>query len=95
MFPAGPENESKLERFSALAVPSLLVALAAIAQEPPPAEPIPLDMVERERVRLVILDVVVVDGDGRTVPGLGLDDFELIADGKPVTADTLDVNCPG
>jgi VWFA-related protein len=58
-----------------------------------PGTPIPSDLVERERTRLVIVDVVVLDGKDRTVPGLTLDDFELLVDRKPVEPDTLDVNC--
>lgn len=58
-------------------------------------EPLDVDQTERVRVRLVILDAVVVDRRGRTVPGLGRDDFEVIVDGRPRPIDTLDVNCPG
>jgi VWFA-related protein len=69
---------------------AMLLAAAAMADEP-----IPVDIIEHERVRLVILDVVVVDKDGRTVPGLAREDFELTTDGKVRPADTLDVSCPG
>jgi len=71
------------------------------AQESDPAEssagqsetPLPSELVERERTRLVIIDVVVLDSHDRTVPGLTIDDFELLVDSKPVTPDTLDVSC--
>lgn len=61
-----------------------------VAQEEPP---LPSDLVERERTRLVLLDVVVLDSKDRTVPGLTIDDFELVVDRKPVRPDTLDVAC--
>ena len=66
------------------------VPLAAETQEP-----IALDKVEKERVRLMLLDVVVVDKQGRTVPDLTLDDFEVISAGAVRPIETLDVNCPG
>jgi VWFA-related protein len=49
--------------------------------------------VEREQVRLVVLDVVVVDREGRTVADLTAEDFEIQAGGKVVAVDTLDVAC--
>jgi len=66
----------------------------SVAQAPaPPTAPLASDTVERATVRLVILDVVVVDKQGRTVPELTVDDFEILARGKPVDVDTLDVAC--
>jgi len=78
----------------------LLVSLLVIA--PGGASPIaqeserPVDsgIVEEERVQLVIIDVVVVDKQGRTVPGLTADDFVIKANGARVPVDALDVNCP-
>ena len=39
----------------------------------------------------VIVDVLVLDGDGRPVPGLTADDFELSEDGEPQRVASLDV----
>lgn len=39
----------------------------------------------------VIVDVLVLDGDGRPVPGLTADDFELFEDGEPQRVASLDV----
>lgn len=87
----------------ALALLSSLVAMAAqVAAQAPPADspvpsgeaPVEIDRVETEHVRLVLLDVMVVDGQGRTVPDLTAQDFEVMAGGKPVAVDTLDVDCP-
>ncbi len=64
-------------------------------EDPPPAEePLRLDTVERAAVHLVILDVLVVDSQGRTVSDLTVEDFRVHAGGKPVPIDTLDVSCP-
>ena len=56
-------------------------------------EPIASELVEKENVRLIVLDVLVLDSKDRTVPDLTLDDFGIVIDGKPVTPDTLDVRC--
>jgi len=69
----------------------LVAGTSALAQEDP--QPIEVDKLETARVRLIMLDVVVVDSKGRTVPGLTLEDFEVVAGGKAVDADTLDVDC--
>jgi len=50
---------------------------------------------EDVEVRLVIVDVFVVDRHGRTVPDLTIEDFEVTVDGKLIELDTLDVLCPG
>lgn len=73
----------------------LLAAAWPVAWAAEPTTPIPVDKVETAKVRLVVLDVVVLDREGRTVPGLTRDDFELVVVGKPVAVDTLDVDCPG
>ncbi len=64
---------------------------------PDPATPAALDSGTREdvEVRLVLIDTVVVDADGRTVSDLGIEDFEILVDGDPKSIDTLDLNCPG
>ena len=45
--------------------------------------PLDIERVERERVRLMMLDVVVVDRRGRTVPDLTLGEFEVFSNGRP------------
>ncbi len=77
----------------AVATAVLFPLLAAAAPEVPKVDPLKAEFEERAAVRLVILDTVVVDADGRTVPGLTLDDFELTVDGKPRPLDTLDLVC--
>jgi len=45
-------------------------------------------------VRLVLLETLVLDGEGRTVTGLTRDDFQLAIDGTIVPIKTLDEVCP-
>lgn len=60
----------------------------------PPPPPIPLPTTERVEVRLVLVDVLVLDAKGRTVPDLRPEDFAATVDGEEVPVDTLDVDCP-
>ncbi len=79
-----------------LMLPSLAVALsasllAASATAQSPAEPPTASAAEtptfedRVDVTEVLLDIVAVDKKGRVVEGLGIDDFAVVEDGKPVT----------
>ena len=79
-----------------LSVFVVLAATVVSAQEAPPGEQVdPIDIGGRERVevRLVLVDVVVLDRQDRTVPDLTLDDFEVVVDGKRRPIDTLDLAC--
>ena len=77
-----------------LAAAAVLLAWAqAVGQGEAEPPPLPTDMVEKEEVRLVLLDAVVTDAEGRTVPGLVREDFEIVAGGEVRPADTLDVRC--
>ncbi len=60
---------------------SLLLALA-VARAPLAAQQATFS--GSVEVRVVNVDVVVLDRDGNPVTGLGRDDFELLEDGKPV-----------
>lgn len=68
----------------------LLGGFGAAAQE----EPLDLDLEERVDVRLVLVDFLVTDRDGRTVPDLERDDFFLLVDYREHEIATLDVDCP-
>jgi len=81
-----------------------LLALAAIgfaalpcaAEDPEtrdPFEVLDLGLESSVDVRLVTVDVVVLDRDDRTVAGLGVDDFVLYIDGKEASIETFDVAC--
>ncbi len=76
---------STLKRFAAsLFVLGALLPLAAPAQ----------DTTEKVEVNLALIDALVLDKKGRTVPGLTREDFELIVRGKSVEIDTFDASCP-
>ncbi len=84
------------------ALTALAVVIAAtpdsVRAQDPNTEGAPLrtGTVEEEQVRMVILDVVVVDRHGNTVSDLKAEDFEIRAGGKVRAVDTLDVRCdPG
>ena len=53
----------------------------ALAQQPPPSD-LPAAIL-RVTTRLVLVDVVVTDKDGKPVKGLARDDFRILEDGKP------------
>ncbi len=67
----------------------LFVTLAAHGQN----SPVDIDQEEKVNVRLVLVDILVTDRNGRTVPGLSLKDFTLLVQNRPVTIDTLDARC--
>jgi VWFA-related protein len=79
-------------------VPALLATLATVVPSGSfgdgPPTPIPSGLVENVEVKLVILDVQVLDRRGRPVPGLGRDDFDVWIDGgRPVPVATFDAAC--
>ena len=77
----------------ALGVSILLAASALRLPAQDASEPLEVDKFEKERVHLVLIGTVVVDHQGRTVPGLTAEDFELIVGGGVQEIDTLDVFC--
>jgi len=52
------------------------------AQEPPAPAPVQGPSIKAES-RIVVVDVVVTDKQGQSVPGLGKDDFHISEDGDP------------
>ena len=71
----------------------LAMAPSSIAQER--TEPVDPGFQEELRVRMTVLDVIVLDKEGRTVPGLTTADFEIIVHGDKISVASLDVDCPG
>jgi VWFA-related protein len=71
----------------------LLTSPLARAQEADQA-PVDLDETERVEVNLVLIETLVLDSKGRTVPDLTKDDFDLVVQGRSVPVDVLDVTCP-
>lgn len=70
-----------MRRFFILCVAGAISVSVAVAQ--PPAETAP-SFEETLQVRVVTVDVVVYDGDGNRVTGLGPEDFVLEEDGEPM-----------
>jgi VWFA-related protein len=66
---------------------------AATAGDPEP-DPLELGLKERVEVRLVLVDFLVLDRDGRTVPDLTADDLVLLAGNREVPIHSLDRQCP-
>ena len=84
--------------FLGLALVSLLPAGFVVAQESGVdrsnyIDPLDIGRQEQIAVRLVLIDVVVLDRQDRTVPDLTIHDFEIIVDGKRRPIDTLDLAC--
>lgn len=69
----------------------LAISFAMAQVDDPPME---IEKTEEAKVRLVLIDAVVVDQAGNTVEGLTAEDFEIVQGGTVVPVDTLDVVCP-
>jgi VWFA-related protein len=65
----------------------------AAAGQAPAEKPVDLKQAEQVDVRLVLVDVLVTDRAGRTVPGLARADFTLLVQNRPVEIDTMDAAC--
>ncbi len=72
-----------------------LAAAGAVsrAQDTESTPPVRVDKIERAEVRLVLLDVIVIDSDGNPVPGLEREDFEIRHGGEVVSPDVLETRC--
>ena len=79
-----------MRRFSRLAVIAVVlctwVAWGASAQE---LQPLDVDEQEEVEVNLVIVDALVMDKQGQTVPGLTRDDFLLSVQGQAREIDVV------
>jgi VWFA-related protein len=71
-----------------------LFGLASLPCLPADPEPVDLGIQDSVEVRLVTVDAVVIDAQGRTVSDLKVDDFLLKVDRKEVPIETFDVDCP-
>src|SRR5262245_53091791 len=65
---------------------------ATAADDPPP---VPTELKESVEVRLVVVDVIALDANDRTVSDLTMGDFKLFVDRKVTPIDTFDVACEG
>jgi VWFA-related protein len=79
------------------AVTVLLVAFLSsvgLSHAAQPTEAVDPAIQEHVRVRLLTVDALVIDAEGRTVPGLTQQDFQLDLGGKMRPIETFDVACP-
>lgn len=91
---------SRRRNQSLLVLPLLVVSALAggvwlAAQQVPPAPPPTPAAVLRVTTRLVLVDVVVTDRDGRPVTDLKPEDFTLLEDGHPQPISTFSLEQPG
>lgn len=70
-------------------------AATETARDADPETPLEVGATASAEVRMILTDVVVVDRDGRTVPGLTAEDFDVVVGGRPTPVDTVDLDCPG
>jgi VWFA-related protein len=80
----------------------LISALAGVSrsdgEKPAGKDPHPLPVapgIQREKVSLVLLDVVVTDASGRPLNDLRADDFTLMVDGHRVPIRSVELQIPG
>lgn len=74
-----------------------LTALAAVplqSQNPPPS-PANTSPTLKVESRIVVVDVVVTDGKGASIPGLQKQNFQIADDGKPQTITSFEEHQPG
>ncbi len=82
-IPTGESSSRNTTVAANASTPSASAPESHLQQAPPPAEGTPTNPVFRTTTRLVQVDVVVTDKQGRPVPGLKQADFTVMQDGKP------------
>jgi len=84
-----------VKRSSSITIPlfALLLSSPLSAKQPAP-KPADKGPEEKIQVTLVQVEAVVMDKDGRTVPGLTKDDFSMKIGGAPVRVSAVDMDCP-
>jgi len=77
----------RLSILACVPVVALVLSAPLLAQQP---------AVPQEKVQVTVIQVeaLVMDKDGKTVPGLTKDDFSMTIAGVPVKISALDVTCP-
>ncbi len=92
MTGAGPARRPTGPFFFRIACLSACLFSAA-AWAGAPGAPLPAGQEEKVEVRLVLVDLVVLDRRGDPVHGLKKEDFTLLVQNRPVPIDTLDQAC--
>ena len=80
--------------FAVLLLIVLQVAVFPAEDSPPQDKPV-AEGIQRERVNLVLIDVVVTDRKGRPVDDLRPEEFSLWVDGNPYTIDSVELRLAG
>lgn len=83
----------RLSNVSYLALLALALSAPVLAQQPA-ATPVDKGTQEKVQVTVIQVEALVMDKDGKTVPGLTKDDFEMKIGDTPVKLSALDVDCP-
>ncbi len=83
----------RLSNLSCVPVVALVLSAPLLAQQPTAPAPA-TGAQEKVQVTVVQVGALVVDKEGKTVPGLTKDDFSMTIAGSPVTITTIDVDCP-
>ena len=92
MMSSGREEDESSRRIPLLLIATLLLGPGvAPGAEKPPRDPPTAPGIQRERVSLILVDVVVTDGNGLPVEDLRPEDFTLLVDGRPVKLQSVDL----
>ncbi len=74
-------------------IPYLFTTAAYSQDQKEASQPKKIDMIEKERVRMILVDVVVEDPLGNRVSDLSKNDFHLFIDGMEKPISTFDEHC--
>ena len=77
-------------------IPVLLFALTShlVFAQQPAEKPASTGLQETVKVTLLQIDVLALDGQGKTVPDLKAEDFTMKLGDTPLKVSTVDVTCP-
>lgn len=85
----------RLKTVSCVPVLALVLSAPVLAQQPVvPAAPADKGLQEKVQVTVIQVEALVMDKDGKTVPGLTKGDFTMKIGGHEVPISTIDVVCP-
>ena len=77
-----------------LLIPLMLVSPSLAVAQQPAEKPVSTGFQETVKVTLLQIDVLALDGKGRTVPDLKAEDFSMKLGDAPLKVSTVDVTCP-
>jgi len=77
-----------------LLIPLMLVSPSLAVAQQPAEKPVSTGFQETVKVTLLQIDVLALDGKGRTVPDLKAEDFSMKLGDSPLKVSTVDATCP-